>query len=173
MKTLTISTNAFNLTVYVNVGILGLHVSILIGSGLILLFAQSDATRRMAVLFLLLNLVVGVFLLFRGFTMSVDGESVKPEQPVKEVEEKPAPKASVKKVDKVESTSSKPIANKVEAPAPVPEPEPAPASAPAPAKTEEPPEAEAPEAEAPQEETSKQLEDFTESDWENLMGNLF
>lgn len=142
-KLVTITTGMFELTLFWNGLYVSLQATIFLGLLAILLFAQKAATRRMCVVFLLLDLAVMLFVLLNGISVVVEdydentspkketldidvssSDSAKSEEPKAEQQKKPAGKSKGRK--------SAEIRNKV----PIPNPQPPKNDRPAPATAE-------------------------------------
>lgn len=161
-KTITITTNLFKLQLFWNGAIMSLQLGFLIGILALSLFAQSDAVRKLCVVALLLDVIICLFVIINGATMSIDdaeksdtGNVVKESMDVTIDRNK---KSSVS--DKPTSTrKSNEIRNKV----PVPNPQP-------PAESSNVTQQSTPvkEESAKEQSTMKPVEEMTEQDWEEL-----
>lgn len=161
-KTITITTNLFKLQLFWNGTIMSLQLGFLIGILALSLFAQSDAVRKLCVVALLLDVIICLFVIINGATMSIDdaeksdtGDVVKESMDVTIDRDK---KSSVS--DKTTSTrKSNEIRNKV----PVPNPQ-------QPAESSNVTQQSTPvkEESAKEKTTMKPVEEMTEQDWEEL-----
>ena len=139
-KLVTITTGMFELTLFWNGLYVSLQATVFLGLLAILLFSQKTATKRMCLVFLLIDIVAMLFVLLNGISVVVEdydenatpkketldidvssGDSTKSEEPKNEEPKKPAKKSKGKK--------SAEIRNKV----PIPNPQPPKNDRPAPA----------------------------------------
>lgn len=160
-KLLKISTHMFDLTIRWNSAVMGLQGAIIFGVIMLKLFSSNENVEKLCVVILLFDLLVIVFLLLAGLHVSIedaDGNDIKEQKPVTEVNRHATVKSEQKPTQK-KSGTSKVIGNKVPTPVQkqqVQQPEP----------TKDVPVQSSP---TPKPDMSnKTVEEMSESDWEAL-----
>ncbi len=195
-KLVTITTGMFELTLFWNGLYVSLQATIFLGLLAILLFAQKTATKRMCLVFLLLDVAVLLFVLLNGISVVVEDYD-KSSTPKKEsldidVSSSDSAKSEEPKVasQKKPARKSAEIRNKVPIPNPQPPKNDRPAPATAQAEHEEvpaPPDPAPPMDEAVVADNIKQemnaestgavketksVSEFTDEDWENMFSDI-
>ena len=167
-KTITISTNIFEIKIHWNAGLFSAEVAVLLGLLGLRIFGRTPGIERLCFIALLFDLIVVLVVSLMGFHVSVEneGEESTPEREKLDIEvqrghAKPTSNAQgANKQQKPREIRNKvPMPNATSAPAPAPKPEPAPQPEPAPAVAEPAPQAEQP---------AKPADQLTDEDWAEL-----
>lgn len=159
-KTITISSNMFELVIKWNTVYVSLQFSILFGTFMLRVFSQNESVNSLCTFIILFDLLVIAIVSLSGLHICI--EEVDSQKEVATVERKPKQSTSEEKPKSKRKTSEpKEIKNKVPSPNAQPQPQPKSIQEPAPTPMPVPNVTPAPA-------NTKKVEDMTEADWEEL-----